>query len=338
MSPLQHKTENVAHPGRREYDTTAPTGAPSGFNMTGTADPRSIPPPGTAPVGGPGHANPAYTATDNYTTANTAGQVAQNQYNAPVYPGPAPNTAGPHRSDLANKLDPRVDSKMVALPGPAPTTAGPHHSDTLNKLDPRVDSDMDGSRTFGHPVVGSHRQQGGTMAATSTVAAPGTTATGRGAPERTYGPHKSRLANALDPRVNSDADHRANAGFTNNAAVAPGSTTTTAVGNSAPEGTHGPHHSRLANVLDPRVDSDADNRGSAGAGWNATAAGTGAAGAPTGGQGPHRSRLANRLDPTVDSSGAMAPGPAAGTAQGAAAPPAPAAAAPGSYNRRGGMM
>jgi len=26
-------------------------------------------------------------------------------------PGPAPNTAGPHRSDLLNKLDPRVDSK-----------------------------------------------------------------------------------------------------------------------------------------------------------------------------------------------------------------------------------
>lgn len=26
-------------------------------------------------------------------------------------PGPAPNTAGPHKSDLLNKLDPRVDSK-----------------------------------------------------------------------------------------------------------------------------------------------------------------------------------------------------------------------------------
>lgn len=26
-------------------------------------------------------------------------------------PGPAPNTAGPHSSDLLNKLDPRVDSQ-----------------------------------------------------------------------------------------------------------------------------------------------------------------------------------------------------------------------------------
>jgi hypothetical protein len=34
-------------------------------------------------------------------------------------------------------------------PGPAPNTAGPHSSDLLNKADPRVDSDLDGSKTFG---------------------------------------------------------------------------------------------------------------------------------------------------------------------------------------------
>ena len=33
--------------------------------------------------------------------------------------------------------------------GPASSTAGPHKSNVLNKLDPRVDSDLDGSRTFG---------------------------------------------------------------------------------------------------------------------------------------------------------------------------------------------
>jgi hypothetical protein len=31
----------------------------------------------------------------------------------------------------------------------APNTAGPHKSDLLNKLDPRVDSDLDGSKTYG---------------------------------------------------------------------------------------------------------------------------------------------------------------------------------------------
>ncbi|KAM0382016.1 hypothetical protein HYE67_010835 [Fusarium culmorum] len=34
-------------------------------------------------------------------------------------------------------------------PGPAPKTAGPHKSDMLNKADPRVDSNLDGSKTLG---------------------------------------------------------------------------------------------------------------------------------------------------------------------------------------------
>ncbi|GAB0137879.1 hypothetical protein EsDP_00006132 [Epichloe bromicola] len=34
-------------------------------------------------------------------------------------------------------------------PGPAPKTAGPHKSDMLNKMDPRVDSNLDGSKTVG---------------------------------------------------------------------------------------------------------------------------------------------------------------------------------------------
>jgi len=79
--------------------------------------------------------------------------------------------AGPHNSNLANKVDPRVDSDLDgrgnrhgaqtggilgasgshATPGSgtAQNTAGPHNSDMANKLDPRVDSDRDGSKTFG---------------------------------------------------------------------------------------------------------------------------------------------------------------------------------------------
>ncbi|KAH7044572.1 hypothetical protein B0J12DRAFT_182410 [Macrophomina phaseolina] len=53
---------------------------------------------------------------------------------------PASKTVGPHSSNVANVLDPRV------LPEPEKmkqhTTAGPHHSDTLNRVDPRVDSDL----------------------------------------------------------------------------------------------------------------------------------------------------------------------------------------------------
>lgn len=76
--------------------------------------------------------------------------------------GPAKHTAGPHESDIANKLDPRVDSDLnnraqyapgtttttnshpgatshVANPQ-ASNTLGPHESDLKNKLDPRVNS------------------------------------------------------------------------------------------------------------------------------------------------------------------------------------------------------
>jgi hypothetical protein len=70
--------------------------------------------------------------------------------------------AGPHDSNLANKLDPRIDSDRDGSnnfgaashgahsgTGPAHGTAGPHSSNLANKLDPRVDSDLDGSKTVG---------------------------------------------------------------------------------------------------------------------------------------------------------------------------------------------
>ncbi|KKY26953.1 putative cell surface [Diplodia seriata] len=52
---------------------------------------------------------------------------------------PASRTVGPHSSNVANVMDPRV------LPQPEKmkqhTTAGPHQSDTLNRMDRKVDSD-----------------------------------------------------------------------------------------------------------------------------------------------------------------------------------------------------
>lgn len=54
---------------------------------------------------------------------------------------PASKTIGPHKSNIANILDPRVQ------PDPAKqkdhTTTGPHQSDTLNRADPRVDDQAD---------------------------------------------------------------------------------------------------------------------------------------------------------------------------------------------------
>jgi hypothetical protein len=53
------------------------------------------------------------------------------------------STTGPHNSNIANKLDPRVDSdadnraRHEAIGG----AHGPHSSNLANKADPRVDSD-----------------------------------------------------------------------------------------------------------------------------------------------------------------------------------------------------
>jgi len=138
--------------------------------------------------------------------------------------------AGPHSSNLANKLDPRVDSDRdgsnnlgAASYGPGAnnninsgttgtygsstsygtTTAGPHDSNLLNKVDPRVDSDRDGSANMGAASYGPGAQKTGTFE--------GAKHTGFNA-DQGAGPHSSNLANKLDPRVDSDLDGSNNFG------------------------------------------------------------------------------------------------------------------------------
>lgn len=50
------------------------------------------------------------THTGAHTGAHTGTHGAS--YNTPIGSGPAPNTAGPHKSDMLNKADPRVDSNL----------------------------------------------------------------------------------------------------------------------------------------------------------------------------------------------------------------------------------
>ncbi|EMD89375.1 hypothetical protein COCC4DRAFT_138563 [Bipolaris maydis ATCC 48331] len=54
-----------------------------------------------------------------------------------------------------------------------------------------------------------------------------------------YGPHDSNIGNKLDPRFDSDTDHRGTATNSTNA---------------------GPHSTNMGNKLDPRFDSDQDHR------------------------------------------------------------------------------
>lgn len=91
------------------------------------------------------------------TNVNTAASTTD------PFTGPASQSAGPHTSNVANTLDPRVDSDLnnraQYAPGnvhpratqsynnPNSSNAGPHSSSVMNKLDPRVDSQTGNTTT-----------------------------------------------------------------------------------------------------------------------------------------------------------------------------------------------
>jgi hypothetical protein len=223
-------------------------------------------------------------------------------------------------------------------------THGPHGSRVANAADPRVDSDRDGShnlgaqRTAGHGEYGSStggytHGTGPTHAAHDTGLGATTGSSGfghsTGTREGEHGPHGSRVANAADPRVDSDRDGSHNIGrtagqgeygsstggythgTTHNAGLGASTGTsgfTPGSNTGAREGQHGPHGSRTANALDPRVDSDRDGSRNAGAAYKTGSTGysTGntfgsSTGTREGEHGPHGSRVANAADPRVDS-------------------------------------
>lgn len=245
----------------------------------------------------------------NYGAAQTGPGGQINQHSTDAY-GQQSTNAGPHSSNLANKLDPRVDSDRdgsrnygAAQSGPGgaynaqstdaygqqSTNTGPHSSNLANKMDPRVDSDRDGSRNYGAAQSGP----GGAYNSQSTDA--------YGQQSTNAGPHSSNVANKLDPRVDSDRDGSRKYGA---AQTGPGGNynaqSTDAYGNQSSN--HGPHSSNLLNKLDPRVDSDMDgsrNMGAAQTGPGATH--NAATGPARDTAGPHGSNMLNRMDPRVDS-------------------------------------
>jgi hypothetical protein len=188
--------------------------------------------------------------------------------------GAPEGTYGPHNTRAANAADPRVDSDRDNShtigagrtaghgefgstgfgTGTAEGTHGPHNSRVANAIDPRVDSDRDNSRTMGTGgTTGTGTTGFGSTHHTAGAGSGNTGMTGtHGAPAGTYGPHGSRMANAADPRVDSDRDGRGAIGS------GPGPAHDTA----------GPHKSDMANKMDPRVDSDLD--GSRAMGGNKT--------------------------------------------------------------------
>ncbi|KAI1630374.1 putative period circadian protein [Exophiala viscosa] len=260
-------------------------------------------------------------------------------------------TAGPHNSSVMNKADPRVDSDLDHRGNPtshigghgtshttggygtgvgttgASTTAGPHNSSALNKADPRIDSDLDHR---GNPTshVGGHGTSHTTTGYGTGAGTTGTTTTGTSA---SAGPHNSKLLNKLDPRVDSDLDHRGNptsaaggysqgAGY--GAAGATGITGTTGTGHHSHHHGHG-HHGQ-APIHDQTTTGHTGvgshtgyggNSGTTGLGGNSGTTGLGGnsgttgyggnTSTTTGTQPVHNSNLLNKLDPRVktDSNG-----------------------------------
>ncbi|KAI1178122.1 hypothetical protein F4777DRAFT_144739 [Nemania sp. FL0916] len=227
-------------------------------------------------------------------------------------------THGTHNSRAANAADPRIDSDRDHRAAPGSTVGGTHGSTV--------------GGTHGY-TTGSHYAHGdgaydtpgtaGTTGTTGLTGATGTTGTtgGLGSHGR-EGPHKSNVANKLDPRIDSDRSGQRM-----------GNTAGDHYGSGA-EGIHGPHTSRVANAADPRVDSDRDASRTVGNtyGSSGTAGTTGAHGtqgthhgtsqlggtqgthhgtSQLGGThapgpaphtaGPHKSDLLNKADPRVDS-------------------------------------
>ncbi|KAI2640296.1 hypothetical protein GGS21DRAFT_506085 [Xylaria nigripes] len=129
--------------------------------------------------------------------------------------GAVGSTGAPHSSNVANKLDPSVESERSghhagsgittgehhqgsALEG----THGPHQSRVANAADPRVDSDRDASRTVGNTGTQTTTGTHGTSHGTSDLSGSG----GPGPAPNTAGPHKHDIMNKMDPRVDSNLD------------------------------------------------------------------------------------------------------------------------------------
>jgi len=196
----------------------------------------------------------------------------------------------------------------IPTTGPAPNTAGPHRNDLLNKLDPTVDTQTGGTQVLGPGINASAqgRAPGHSSNATSATGAGVDTQQGVG---HNYGPqHGQPLAghHGVNTRAGGGntygSQYEAPLAGRNNAPTTGGAPMTHTT--NAPEGTYGPHSSRLANAVDPRVDSDRDNRTHAPVQGQSTTVHQGPLiqpGPASKTAGPHKSNILNKLDPSVNS-------------------------------------
>ncbi|KAH6647293.1 hypothetical protein BKA67DRAFT_431853 [Truncatella angustata] len=173
----------------------------------------------------------------NTTSGTRTGNSGDYTYGSNTGPTSHTGTIGQHKeaahglhgSKAASNADPRIEPGSTGLGHTTHQTgtgtsggyaagttgegvSGPHGSRVGNTLDPRIDSDRDHR---GAPGSGLGHNTHSTTTNTSTTTGTHTGPSGAtGAPgnysgsEGAYGPHSSRVGNSLDPRVDSDRDHR----------------------------------------------------------------------------------------------------------------------------------
>ncbi|TQN64894.1 hypothetical protein CSHISOI_10521 [Colletotrichum shisoi] len=259
-------------------------------------------PPGAFP------SDSATSANTKHNTPGTTGTTGTHSgaHTTGGYSGGTTGTSRTSGTHTGTHSGPHTTSNTTTGYDDPDGVRGPHGKKTLNKADPRVDSDRDhrgapGSGLTGnnttHGTSGTHGTTVGSGVTGSNNPYSGNVATGYDDPDGVHGLHGGRAANKVDPRVDSDRDHRGapGSGLTGSNNYGSGSSgygTSTGAGTGTghigglssnphggaasgiagnrntgyddPDGVHGPHSGRAANKIDPRVDSDRDHRGAPG--------------------------------------------------------------------------
>ncbi|KAJ5090650.1 hypothetical protein N7532_009334 [Penicillium argentinense] len=189
---------NIANKADPRFDSdrdnrashTTGHGAPIGTTNTGHHGSVASHQPSTATTGTGTTAGTGYGTTDATNTTAT---------------GPASSTAGPHKSNIANEADPRVDSDM--------SKAKNDHVGGEFSGENRFDKDVHkGSIMGGNQIAGLYGSKAPTTTKNfdqsqhETLGAGAGSSYNTGTRKSTSGPHKSDMANKLDPRVDSDLD------------------------------------------------------------------------------------------------------------------------------------
>ncbi|KAJ5212382.1 uncharacterized protein N7498_004028 [Penicillium cinerascens] len=272
-----HNTSSTGHSTAQPHSATGMTGA--GTTGAGTA--------GTG-MAGAGTTGASHNAYDSSRSSNY----------------------GPHGSNIANTADPRVDSDRSSHAAYNTTSTGP--TSTL--------ASGTGHNTSTHNSSAPLATGAGAGMAGTAMGGPGIAGAGMAGPHQdindssrssNYGPHNSNVANAADPRIDSDRSahhtsttpahhtsttHHSGAPVAASAGMA-GAGVAAAQHDSHRSSNYAPYDSNVANTADPRIDSHHASTG----GVSNPSTDSYATGPASSTAGPHTSNLANKADPRVNS-------------------------------------